>query len=84
MTPFEVAQLRENVRVLAGEAPKAKRLAAVRIEDLLPILQIPQLQAGAPAGAAPTAAEYTALLRDVQRMHARLTEVATLLQAHLL
>jgi hypothetical protein len=78
-------RLREKIEVLDGSRRRGpKTRAAVRIADLAPLLQIPQLQATPAAGAAPTAAEYAALLRDVERVHARLTEVATLLQAHLL
>lgn len=84
MSSFDQQRQIEKLEVLAGERPKARHKAAVRIEDLAPLLQIPQMQAAAAAGAAPTADEYAALLKDTRQLHARLTEIATILQGRLL
>ena len=58
--------------------------AAVRIEDLAPLLQIQPLQAKPPTGAEPTAEEYAALLKDVSGLHARLLEIARRIQDRIL
>lgn len=84
MKPHDELRLIERVEILAGERPKAVANAAVRIGDLAPLLQIPQMQAGAASGSTPTKAEYDALLRDTQLLHARLTEIAALLRDRLL
>lgn len=85
MANTDEARLREKIEVLDGTRRKVdRRRAAVRVEDLAPLLQIPQMQATAAAGAAPTQAEYDTLLKDVRTLHARLTEIATLLQAKIL
>lgn len=75
----------EKVEVLDGSrSGGSRRRAAVRIEDLDALLQIPpRLQATKAAGATPTKAEFDALLVDVQTMQARLIAVASALQARL-
>lgn len=67
--------LREKVEVLNGD--RARPRAAVRLEDLAGLLQVPpKLQAQKAAGAAPTKAEYDKLLEDVHDLHNRLLAVA--------
>lgn len=73
----------EKVEVLDGTRARQKRRAAVRIEDIEPILQLKQMQAKKAAGAAPTKAEYDALLADLAMLHARLLEVSELLTQRL-
>jgi hypothetical protein len=78
------ARERESLEVLAGDRPRARRQAAVRIEDIAPLLELAPLQATKAAGSTPTQAEYDALVVDMQRMHARLTAIADLLRARVL
>jgi len=73
----------ERLEILDGSRNSNRELAAVRVKDLMPLLQFKQLQATAAAGAAPTKAEHDALLADVKQVVARLNEIATLLQEKL-
>lgn len=75
----------EKVEVLDGSrSGGSRRRAAVRLEDLVALLQIPpRLQASKAAGATPTQAEFDALLADVQTLQTRLIAVAETLQARL-
>ena len=76
--------LNERLDVLAGERTRDKMGAAVRIEDLIGILQMPpRLNAIFAAGSSPSKAEYDALLRDVQNLQRQLLLVATALQERL-
>lgn len=84
MNQFEERSLIEKVELLAGDRPKGKAKGAVRLEDLMPLLQIQPLKAQAPAGGTPTAQEYGVLMRDVKQLHDRLSEIANALQARLL
>lgn len=79
MTPE--ARYIEMLEVLAGVRVKTQRgRAAVRIEDLEGLLEIPErLQAKPAAGAAPTKAEFDALVRDVDTMRLRLFAAQTAL-----
>lgn len=63
-------QIIEKVEILAGVRSRETRSrAAVRIEDLVSLAATPQrLQAIAAAGAAPTKAEFDALLADVEKL----------------
>lgn len=62
-------------------APKA----AVRIEDLSALLEIPpKLKSVKAAGDPPTQAEFDALVDDVHAIHRRIAAVAAVLQARLL
>ena len=70
----------ERLELLDGARPGAGDQAAVRVRDLLPLLQIKQLQSRPAAGATPTKAEYDALVKDVHQVEARLREIATVLQ----
>lgn len=64
---------------------RARRKAAVRIEDLAGLLELPQtLSAAKAAGATPTQAEFDALLADVRTLHRRLTAIVDALQARIL
>jgi hypothetical protein len=73
----------ERLDVLAGTRTRDKSEAAVRIQDLIGILQIPTNLASKPAAAAPTKAEYDALLRDVTALQTQLRLVATALHDRL-
>lgn len=74
----------ETVEILAGERPRAMPDAAVRIGDLQGLLTLStRLQAAAPAGATPTAAEFEALRRDVVMLHQRLVAVVDAMQRRL-
>jgi hypothetical protein len=55
----------------------------VRIEDLNGILQMPPKPQAVGIGAAPTAAQYNLLKRDVEKLYAQLAIVAAALQGKL-
>lgn len=74
----------EKVEVLDGTRSRQKGRAAVRIDDLAPLLQIKQMQAAKAAGATPTQAEFDALLADFNALHARLLELSQILTKRLL
>lgn len=78
--------LREKIETLDGSRGKgAIRQAAVRIEDLAPLLALPaRLKSAKAAGSTPTKAEFDALVEDVAEMHRRLQAVADVLQAKIL
>ncbi|GLQ09255.1 hypothetical protein GCM10007913_11870 [Devosia yakushimensis] len=77
-------QLVEKIETLDGARPRAKRKAAVRIEDIAALLAVePQMQAKAAAGATPTKQEYDALLADTAKLQQRLLAVAEALRARL-
>lgn len=74
----------EKLDVLDGSRNADRRRAAIRIEDIAPLLELrPTLRAAKAAGAAPTAAEYNALVADLVDMHARLKAVVLAIQARL-
>ena len=78
-------RLREQVETLDGSRSRDRSRAAVRVQDLDGLLKIQQrLQAAKAAGAAPTKAEFDALLTDVEFIRARLYEVMQALQGRLL
>lgn len=85
MTRAEEVRLIEDNEVLAGRRSQQRRMAAVRIAHLDGILQLPaRLQSVKAAGAAPTAAEFDALVTDVAALHTGLMAVMKALQAKLL
>lgn len=71
---------KERLDVLAGarnRLPATLRQQAVRVEDMIGILQSPRdLQSAHAAGANPTAAEFDALVDDVHELHRRIRAVA--------
>lgn len=78
-------RIREQVETLDGSRGRARERAAVRVEDLKALLQMPnRMQASKAAGAAPTKAEFDALVVEVEFLRARLYEVMQALQAKLL
>lgn len=83
MSPGEEKRLLELLEILDGSRSKvARKRRAIRLEDLAPLLEIPQrLQSVVAAGAAPTKAEYDALRRDLELIRGRLFAVQALLQA---
>ncbi len=68
--PLTERQIIEKIEVLTGARSRESRAkAAVRIEDLVSLAATPQrLQAVEAAGAAPTKAEFDALLADVEKL----------------
>lgn len=79
-------KLIEKLEVLAGTraGPGGASGAAVRLSDLSGLLALPPtLKSAHAAGAAPTAAEFDALVDDVQALHLRLLAVAEALQGRL-
>ena len=63
---------KEVLDLLAGRrSGKARRQAAVRVEDLAGLLELsPKLKAKKAAGATPTKAEFDALVAELQAMSA--------------
>jgi hypothetical protein len=76
-------QLIEKIEVLDGSRPGALRHAAVRIVDLSELLQLAEVRTKEVA-AAPTQADFNALLRDVKEINLRLKTIADMLQARLM
>lgn len=75
----------EKLEVLDGSRnSKARRRAAVRLEDLEGLLALPPLKATKAAGSTPTQAEFNALVEDVQAIHNRLKALHDALQARIL
>lgn len=73
-------RMQEKLETLAGSRAGSRRDAAVRVRDLMPLLQMGALKATAAAGSTPTKGEYDALLADVKATRARLQEIADVLQ----
>lgn len=82
MSPHE----REILELLAGRRTgKARRQAAVRIEDVAGLLELPpRLKSMKASGATPTKAEFDALVADMQALHRCLLVVVTALQSRVL
>lgn len=82
MTPID----KERLDKLAGARGKAAiRKAAVTIEDLQSLLEMPLvLQSAEATGSTPTKAEHDALVADVKAIHRRLVAVVAALQARIL
>lgn len=77
---------KEVLDLLAGRrSGKARRQAAVRVEDLAGLLELsPKLKAKKAAGATPTKAEFDALVDDVAALHRVLLIVVNAIQARVL
>jgi hypothetical protein len=77
--------LREKLETLDGSRVRAnKRQQAVRIDDLGSVLRMREkMSAVKAAGAAPTAAEFDALLADVEELWNRVREIHDALQKKL-
>ncbi|EHK57745.1 hypothetical protein [Allomesorhizobium alhagi] len=78
--------LKEKIETLDGSRNRgAIRRAAVRIDDVSALLELQaKLKSAKAAGAAPTKAEFDALVDDVTAIFNRLTAIADALQARLL
>ena len=76
----------EKLEILDGSrGPNAMRQAAVRVADLLPLLQMPpRLKSAKAAGSTPTKAEHDALVDDLNAMHRRMMAVVEAIQDKLL
>jgi hypothetical protein len=75
----------QELQILAGlrQAGSAGR-AAVRVDDLAGLLQLPDnLKSGKAAGSTPTKAEHDALFADVQQMHLKLRAVIAAMRVRL-
>lgn len=79
-------RLVEKLETLDGSRRRdAIGKAAVRLEDLQPLLELaPRLQSAKAAGATPTQAEFDALVDDVHALHRRLMAVVDVLQQRVL
>jgi hypothetical protein len=76
-------QDKEALDVLAGtRRPAARPKAAVRIEDLAPIMDLPVLQSKSVSGS-PTEAEFNLLLEEFRELRVRIANVAKALELRL-
>lgn len=74
-------RLQEDIEVLAGTRGRSSKRAAVRVEDLAGLLQVPErLKSAKAVGTTPTKAEFDALVEDVATLHTRLRQVVSALQ----
>ncbi len=81
---FAQQQLQEKVEVLDGSRQSGSiRKAAVRIEDLSGLLDLPPTLKSTKVTAAPTMDEHNALVDDVQSLFNRLRALADALQGKL-
>jgi len=82
MSPHE----REILELLAGRRTgKARRQAAVRIEDVAGLLELPpRLKSMKASGATPTKAEFDALAADVKALHQALLVIKNAIQSRIL
>jgi hypothetical protein len=81
--PFEEDRLRERLDTLNGDRDRSR--AAVRVEDLKGLFELPaRLKSAKAAGAAPTKAEFDALVDDVAALHRRLKALHDALQKRLI
>lgn len=79
MTEFSRQHL-EKLEVLAGtRGAGARGKAAIRVDDLLPLLALPKLKSS-PVASAPTVEEFNALRADVVQIHERLFAIAEILR----
>ncbi|WP_331373773.1 hypothetical protein [Sinorhizobium chiapasense] len=76
---FDQSKAIETLEILAGERPRSRDQAAVRIEDLAELLQIEQFQTSE-VSAAPTAADFNSLRGDILEIHTRITVIAQVLR----
>jgi len=74
----------EELDTLVGERSRNnKRLRALRIEDIEPLLTLPAVNAQPAAASPPTQAEFDALLNDYKALHAILVDIAGRLKGKL-
>lgn len=74
----------EALEILDGSRAGKRGRAAVRIEDLQPILQLSTMTAKEISdGSAPTAAQYNAVVKDLAKVTSALAQVAAALQRKL-
>lgn len=68
---------KQRLEELAGvRSARVASRAAVRKSDLAPLVSLAKAVAAKAAGSAPTAAEYDALLADVQALRAAIDQIA--------
>jgi hypothetical protein len=83
----EAEENEQILHILDGTRVKDKKQAAVRIQDVTGLLQMPPRLQSVPipgtTPAAPTGPQYNALQKDVRTLHAQLTAVAIALQKRL-
>lgn len=78
-------RLLEDVETLVGDRSRKNKVrAAIRIEDVQPLLRMSEkLQSAPAAGATPTKAEYDALQADVKTVHDALLSVVGILKGRI-
>lgn len=83
MERHETQRLVESVEILDGRRGSPAQ-AAVRLEDLRALMDLPpSLKATPAAGSTPTAAEFKALIDDVLALQIRLRAVVSALELRL-
>lgn len=68
------------LELLAGVRPGSKNKAAIRIEDVVAIRQLPAKIQAVSVSTTPTAAQYNALLKDVKTISDALAAFALAIQ----
>lgn len=84
MSKFDEERLKEKIEVLDGSRARDRLKAAVRIQDMVALLQMPGQISSVEAVGAPTKAEYDKLRSDVQMVHKALLGVQAALQKRLI
>lgn len=73
---------KERLDILSGErTAKSRGAAALRLDDLAPLLALPALKSHA-VSETPTAEEYNALRRDLVDVHERLRQISEIIRRH--
>jgi len=83
---FDEVRIQEDVQTLVGERSAAsKGKAAIRVDDLKPLLVITEnITAAAAAADPPTQAEFNLLVDDVEKINAALYALAAIVQGKLI
>lgn len=81
MTLFQET-LKEKIETLDGSRRGEKSRAAVRIEDLADLMNLPIMKS-ADVTSAPTASDFNALRQDVRAMNQRIRALAEVLRGRM-
>jgi nucleotidyltransferase/DNA polymerase involved in DNA repair len=85
MADYDAKLLREKLEALNGDRPRQPGRAALRLEDLSGLMELPtRLQAEKAAGSVPTKAEFDRLVDDINTLHRRLVAFIETVQKRLL
>lgn len=82
MSIFDQTRALEDLQTLVGSRARGRTQAAVRIDDIAALLEVPPtLSAKKAEDAEVSVAEFNAVVADLTRLHQVLLAVATALQA---